>query len=825
MGLRLSPEISVFFHGIDIAAVYLNLSTMLYNYFLTALRHIARRKGFSLLNVLGLAIGLAASLLILQYVKDELSYDDFHVNADRIYRIEFDAYRDGEEIFRCATAFPKVAPMLKKDFPEVEDATRLYLRYGGGVVSYGDKSIKENDLFQVEQNFFSVFSYPLIAGTSRLDEPNMAIVEQETARKYFGEEDPIGKRIKFGNKEEYEITGVMQSPENSHLKFSFLFSYPTLVAKWGDGFENAWGWYDFYNYALLKPGSDVKAFEAKLPDFIIKYGHENESKRTKFVLQPLLDIHLYSDLIQEARVNGNGNAVYFLMIIAFFILVIAWVNYINLSTARAVERAKEVGIRKSVGARKSQLMGQFLAEALIINMAAAALGLLLLLISIPMFNQLADKQLTYSIFLDGNLWLALIILFLVGSLLSGLYPALVLSSYQPVKVLKGLLKGSKEGLFLRKGLVVGQFVASVALIASTIIIYNQLQFMQHQDLGINIEQTVVVNAPGVVDVDSLFSKYIDVYRNELSSHPNINAFTATSEVPGNLIFWTNGAKRMGDDDSQTNLMYILGIDDQFMEVFGNKIIAGRGYEEDLTTSAGNVILNRKAVEAFNLKDPDHAIGQSIRIGRDTLQIIGIVENYHQEGLKQDFRPTAFLLQKSDAAYFCVKVKGSNIAQSLAFMEEKYRQVFPNNPFDYFFLDNFFNRQYKNETQFGGVFGFFAILAIFVASLGLFGLSSFTAAQRTKEIGIRKVLGSSVSRIFVLLSADFLKLVVIANLVAVPLVWVIMEKWLSGFAFRIEIGAWIFVIAGLATTFIALGTVSYQSISAAVSNPVKSLRYE
>ncbi len=807
-----------------------NPDHMLKNYLLTTLRSIAKRKGFTLLNVFGLSIGLAASLLILQYVKDELSFDDFHAQKDNIYRVEFDAYRDGIQIFKCATAFPRVAPMLKADFPEVEDATRLYLRYGGGVVRYNEVAIKENNLFQVEQNFFSIFSYPLLSGVAKLDQPNTAIVEKETARKYFGDEDPIGKRIKFGDQEEYEITGVMESPENSHLKFTFLFSYPTLITLWGEQFDNAWGWYDFYNYVLLKPASSTQALEAKFPAFIDKYGSDNNrgvkaSEQTKFVLQPLEDIHLYSDLIQEAQVNGNGTAVYFLMLIALFILVIAWVNYINLSTARAVERGKEVGIRKAIGAHKGQLIGQFIAEAFVINLGAAFLGLVLVNLTIPAFNEMADKHLTFSIFYDVNLWLSLGALFLIGSLFSGLYPAFVLSSYQPAKVLKGSMKGSREGLFLRKGLVVGQFVVSVALIAGTLIVYRQLQFMQNRELGINIDQTLVINAPGFLATDSLYGNYLQVYRNSIATHPHVKSFTATSEVPGNLIFWTNGAQRIGDDETQRNQMYIMGIDQEFFNTFGNKFLAGRGYAHEFTADSSSVILNRKAVEIFNLQSPDNAIGQKISIGGDTLNIVGVVENYHQEGLKQDFRPTAFRLRQDARSYFCVKLNSEDIEQTMAFLKEKYAAIFPNNPFDYFFLDTFFNLQYKNERQFGSVFGFFAGLAIFVACLGLFGLASFTASQRTKEIGIRKVLGSTVASVFFLLSKDFMKLIAIANVIAIPLVWYVMDKWLSGFAFRINMGAWIFVISAVATTLIALVTVSYHSVSAATTNPVKSLRYE
>lgn len=800
---------------------------MIKNYLLTTFRAIARRKGFSLLNVLGLSIGLAASILILQYVKDELSFDGFHANSDQIYRVQFNAYRDGEQIFECATAFPKVAPMMKKDFPEVEDATRLYLRYGGGVVQYNDVSINEQDVFQAEQNFFSIFSYPILEGASKLDQPHTAVIEKQTAQKYFGTENPIGKRIKFNGNEEYEITAIMESPANSHLKFTFLLSYPTLITLWGKHFDEAWGWYDFFNYVQLKPGANAKELEAKLPEFVKKYGsREDESERTKFVLQPLKDIHLYSNLIQEAQTNGNGDAVYFLLIIALFILVIAWVNYINLSTARAVERAKEVGIRKSIGAHKFQLVGQFLSESILINLFAAAIALGLVYVSIPLFNEMADKHLSYSIFSDQNLWLALAGLFLVGSFLSGLYPAFVLSSYHPARVLKGAMKGSRHGLSLRKGLVVFQFATSVALITGTLIVYDQLKFMQERDLGINIDEIVVVRGPGAIQYDSLYPNYLEGFRNAVSQHASVEKMTVTTEVPGNLIFWATSALRMGDDVAQRNQMYVMGVDYEFFNTFENRFMAGRGYSPEFTADSASVVINRKAVDIFNLQSPENAIGQRIAIDGDTLTVVGVVDNYHQEGLKQDFRPTAFVLTKNARSYFCIKVNHSNLGQTMAFLKEQYAAVFPSNPFDYFFLETFFNRQYKNERQFGSVFGFFAGLAIFVACLGLFGLASFTAVQRTKEIGIRKVLGSTVPNIFLLLSRDFLKLVLIANIIAIPLIYLLMDRWwLSEFTFRISIGPMVFVIGAVVTSMIALITVSYQSISAAMTNPVKSLRYE
>ena len=800
---------------------------MLFNYLKIAYRNFARHKGYTFLNILGLAIGMASSLLILQYIRHEFSYDKFHENSESIYRVRYDFFKDGERVFKCATAFPKVGPSMKEEFPEVLDYTRLYLRYGGGVVRYNDISIHEDNVFQADQSFFDIFSYELAKGdrTTALKEPNTAVVSSATARKYFGDEDPVGKRIKFGASEEYEIRGVIESPENSHLKFTFLLSYPTLVQSIGEDFNNAWGWYDFYTYLLLQPGADIAALEAKFPAFIEKHGGEGADERTKFSLQPLEEIHLYSDLIQEARVNGNGRSVYFLMIIAFFILIIAWVNYINLSTARAIERAREVGIRKTVGAVKHQLVKQFIAESLLMNMISAVIALVLLQMAMPVFNNLAGKDLTLDLLNNSTLWLYLIAVFVLGGVLSGIYPAFILSSYEPASVLKGAMKGSRQGLFLRKSLVVMQFIASVSLIAGTLIVYQQLNYMQNQDLGINIEQTLVINGPGIVANDSLYVDEISTLKKELIQHPDIKSVAASTEIPGNLIYWTNGARRLGEQAEKSTIMYKVGIDHDYINGYGHKVIAGRGYSPEFTADDRSVILNEKAVEVLGFDNADVAIGEQVKIGGDTLAIVGVIANYHQEGLKKGFDQTAFLLRPDARSYYSLQMDTRNLGQTMAFVKEKYSRAFPENPFDYFFLDTFFNDQYQSEQRFGKVFGFFSGLAIFVASLGLFGLASFIAAQRTKEIGIRKALGSTVSGIFLLLSRDFVKLVLLASAIAIPLIWFVMDQWLSSFAFRIDLGLGVFILASLVSLAIAIITISYQSISAAMVNPAKVLKYE
>ncbi len=807
---------------------------MIRNFIAITFRAALRRKGFTLFNVLGLSIGLTASLLILEYVRDELSYDNFIENKENIYRVRYDRYRDGQLVFKSATTFPMIAPTFKSEFQEVENSCRLYMLYGGGVVRYHDISHKESNVFLADQSFLEMFSYPLIHGDRKtaLVQPGTAIIEAKTARKYFGEESPVGKRIRFGNDQDYEITGVIQSPENSHLKFSFLFSYLTYPEFPGltDGprrnqWDVAWGWYDFYNYVQLRPGTDVAALEARFPAFTKKYGREGDEKNTVFSLQPITSIHLYSDLIQEARINGNGNSVHFLLIIAFFILVIAWVNYVNLATARASERAKEVGVRKSIGATRWNLATQFMIEACIINLLAVVAALFLVILLIPAFNELSDKNLSAALVLDSTFIYQMMALFIFGAFISGIYPGFVLSSYHPSSVLKGGSGASPVGMKLRKGLVILQFGASTALIAGTLIVYRQIQFMQHRDMGIDVGQTLVINGPDIVPSDSIYTSLYTTFKQDLLQRSSIRKMAGSSQVPGALVFSTRSAKRIGlDQEPSTVVMYRIHVDHDFFDVYENELIHGRGFKREFNDGR-NVVLNRKAIADLGFASAEDAVGGLVNIGRDTLTVIGVIENYHQEGLKVDFRPMAFDLVAAPQQYFSVKVDERTIDETIEFVKTRYDALFPGNPFNYFVLDTFIQQQYKNDRQFGKIFGSFSLLAIFVASLGLFGLASFTTAKRTKEIGIRKVLGSSVPSIFVLLSKDFLKLVIVSNVIAVPLVWFSMNAWLDTFAFRIEVTLWIFVLSTVITVFISFLTVSYQSLKAALINPVKALRYE
>ena len=801
---------------------------MLRNYIKIALRNLQKHKGYAFINIFGLAIGITASLVILQYVKYELSYDGFHENAEDIYRVQFNSYSQGTLEFESATAFPRVGPAMKDEFPEVEEYARLFLRYGGGIVRYEEVSNKEDNVFQADQSFLTMFSYPMLRGdrNTALSAPNTAVISEETAFKYFGHEDPIGKRFRFGSQEEYEITGVIASPERSHLKFTFLLSYQTLVREWGENFDNAWGWYDFYTYLKLNSAADPDKLEASLPDFIDRQtGNENAHEETEFILQPMLDIHLHSDLIQEARINGDGGATYFLLIIALFILIIAWVNYINLSTARAIERAREIGVRKAVGAQKQQLVRQFILESFLVNLIAAMFAIGLYVVSMIFFNQLIGKSLPFAPAGGMAFWIGLSLAFVIGAVLSGLYPAFVLSSYRPTAVLKGKFASQRQGINLRKGLVIMQFVASVGLIAGTMIVADQLDFMRNQELGIEIEQTLVVNGPGVIENDSLYSEQFSSFKEQVLQNSSIRSVASSTEIPGNLIYWTNGARQIGAPSETSVIMYKVGIDYDYLDGYNHELLAGRGYSPSFTADEGSVILNETATKVLFFDSPEAAIGQRILSGGDTLQVVGVVADYHQEGLEKAFNQIAFLLRPNANSYYSMKVNTANLGASIEHVRAAYTTFFPENPYNYFFLDDFFDRQYVTHDRFGDVFNLFAMLAIFVAILGLFGLSSFNVTQRTKEIGIRKVLGSNLSGILFLLIKDFLKLVLIAGLIATPIVWLLMNRWLSEFAFRVDLSLTTFILAIFLTLIIAVLTVSYQSLAAALANPIKSLRYE
>jgi putative ABC transport system permease protein len=803
---------------------------MLKSYFKTALRSLLKHKAFSFINIFGLAIGMAAFLLILQYVTFELSYDQFHEKKDRIFRLQQDRYDKGQLSTQWAAGAAGIGTAIKEAFPEVE--TYAKLRGNGGVISYGEKKFREEKIYFANNDFFSVFSYPLVKGNPAklLTEPFQAVITQSTAKKYFGNEDPIGKRISYNKREDYLITGLVEDmPENTHLKFTILFSFPTFVKFAGPEAETTFDWDGFYTYVLLKPGVNPKTVEAKIPDMLEKkIGEINRERNHKVVyhLQPVTDIHLYSSYMIEAEANGNGESVYFLLIIAFFIIIIAWINYINLSTAKALDRAKEVGIRKVMGSYRQQLVGQFMFESVLVNLFAMLLALGLVVICLPMFNWLTDRQMGFSLLTKPNFWLALIGLFAIGSLLSGLYPAFVLSSFQPIAVLKGRLSKTTHGAFLRQSLVVGQFAASVALMVGTFCVFRQINYMQGQELGVQINQTLVLRGPNVTD--STYSDKLNSFKNELLRYPGIKKVAASTEVPGQKVGWNaGGIKLVGSGPGEANQYRVIGIDYDFLDSYGLKVIAGRNFSKELSTDPKAVLMNEAAAKLMGFAKPEDALNKQIDFWGEIYTIVGVVANHHQESLREDYDVHIFRLIPDSQNYYSLKLEAGseNLNQLINTAHTRWGQFFPGNPFEYFFLDEHFDKQYKSDKQFGQVFGVFAVLAIFVACLGLFGLASFVTTQRTKEIGIRKVLGASISSILMLLSKDFVKLVLIAFLIASPITYYLLKQWLENYAFQASISPWMFILPGLLILLIALLTVSTQTVKAATDNPVKSLRSE
>lgn len=796
---------------------------------------------FSLLNVLGLSIGMASCLLILQYVVFERSYDAFHDKGDRIYRVSVYKPRVDE---RSATTSVPLGPALKADFPEVQAFVRVTKAYGP-TITYGNgatyRAFNEDKVYFADSSFLSLFSFPLLKGNAAaaLAGPNAVVLTESAARQYFGEEEPLGKTItvhegNFG-KLLCTVRGVMADvPENSHLKFKVLVSFETILQNenglfWANGTN--WSWSSFYTYVLLAPGTDPQRLANKLPGLVRKY--QKDDVEDVYALQPLRRIHLYSNLTSEAEVNGDSNIVYFITLVAFFILVIAWVNYINLSTARAINRAREVGVRKAAGASRGQLIYQFVFETVLLNILALGLTGLLLWSAEQVYGVL--EQLT-GVAAAGRLWddplyfTLFLLTFAVGALLSGIYPALILSAFNPVQVLKSKVTGSGK-VSLRKGLTVFQFTASIALLTGTLAVYNQLGYMRNKNLGMNIERLLIVKGPAILGEGT--ANQARLFRERMRAYPQVAGITSSQSIPGKdfNIKFGNQIRRFRQPMVGKANFFATTVDYNFLDTYGIKLIAGRNFSPQFGTDANyqTVIINEVAARTLGFENPASAVGEKILNNYRQAEIIGVIQNYHHRSLKQSIDALLFFVGEPDA-YFTLRVKaGPEPARALSSLvqqaEAQYKEMFPGNPFEYFFLDAFFNEQYKADQNFGRVFRVFSLLAILVACLGLYGLASFIAVQRTKEIGVRKVLGASVAQILLLLAKDFVKLILIATVIAWPLAYFGIRRWMETYPFRTPLEWWLFVLPGGLVLLVALFSVSYQTIKAASTDPVRSLRYE
>jgi len=803
---------------------------MFQNYLKTAFRNLKKTNLFSLINIFGLAIGMAAFLFILYYVNFEKSYDNFHENSDRIYRLRYERTDGKGDAVRFASCCPPAAARIRDKYPEVEKIGRM-LHYSA-VVAVDNIHFLEERMFFAEPEILNILKFNFIKGdpVNGIKEPNQAFMSLSTAQKYFGDSDPIGKIISIDKRDDYHIVGLFEdTPPNSHVKFDILLPWKNLEARFGPDYYEAWGHTGSYTYLLVQSGINPAAFEKKLMPLIEadcpwlkEYNMTIDLK-----MQPLTAIHLTSHFMQELEANGDRDSVNFLFIVAFFIIIMAWVNYVNLSTARALNRAKEVGLRKVVGASRQQLMIQFLFETTMINLVSIFVAMGLIKIFLPLFSHISGVPDEFGIWTQGWFWLAITALFLAGVLLSGLYPVTVMSSFQPITVLRGKLGNSTNKFNLRKTLVTFQFAIALILITATVAVFRQISFMRSQDLGFDMEQTLVVKAPRVRD-DAYGSKF-DSFKQTLLQRVDVSKICHVTEVPGRQIYWDNGGiMKLGEDLTQSKNYQIVGVDYDFADLFDLKFVAGRNFSREFPADKAALIFNETAVQWMGFPDAASAIGQQVDYWGNIYTIIGVLKDYHQQSPKAAFEPHIFRFLpygRDVRGMIVVKMNIKNIKQAVTATQKLYEKFFPGNPFDHFFLDDYYNQQYQSDQQFGKVFSLFSVLAIIITALGIFGLSSFSTAQRTKEIGIRKVLGASVPNIFLLLSGDILKLLVIAfALVLIPTIYGI-NQWLESFARKMNLNGWLFIMPLVLVFVITIFTISTHVIKAARVNPIESLRYE
>jgi putative ABC transport system permease protein len=799
---------------------------MIKNYIKVAVRNLLKHMGYTFINILGLAVGIAASILIVLYITHELSYDKFHEQAERTYRITADWSNNGDSrIHQLGTPFI-LAKTIREKYPQVEAITQVTGPLGDLIIRYQDTAFKESEAFCAEPSFFEVFSFPLIKGNpeTSLEDPNTVVMTQSLARKYFRDEDPVGKTIEMqalGEKKFYKVTGVMEDiPQNSHFRFDMLISMKTIYPEPSLG----WDTNNYTTYVTLQEGVTQSLMEKKLVE-IEKVHAFGGRKHIPWIwtLEPITWIHLHSDLVTGNQPNGSIAYVRLFTVVAVLILLIAGINFVNLATARSSRRAKEVGIRKVVGSQRRQLVRQFLGESILLSLLALVFAVILIQVALPFYRNLTGKTLTLSYFENPFVIPGLLALALGVGILAGLYPALFLSSFKLTNVLKGapLAGRSRGALTLRNGLVVFQFAMSVLLIIGSLVIFRQLNYIKNQRLGFDKEHVVVIH-----NADTLGTQ-LGPYMEQLKQQSDVLGVTTSRSVPGQgTPNWGIGVE--GVERQRPLNMNFMTCDHDFADVLNIKMLEGRFISREFPSDVNAVVLNKKAAEYIGIENP---IGKKLRIWwtRKNLTIIGIIDNFHFESLHRDVRRMGYLLPEAIDSkrkpYLLVKISSRVTTDVLSSFQKTWESMSGGLPFEFTFLDDKVNSLYQNDNRAGKIVTLFSCLAIFISCLGLFGLAAYVVEQRTKEIGVRKVLGAPLSNIMWLLTGQFVKWVVVANLIAWPLGYWIMNRWLQGFAFRASLSIWIFLASGLAALAIAALTVSSQVIKAAIANPAQSLKYE
>lgn len=814
-----------------------NNSAMIMNYVKMAIRVLQKHPTNSLINILGLAVGMGVCLMIYQYIHFESSFDQFHPNVENTYRMAMDYSKNGEDLGASVYTSYALGVSAKQDIPEIETYVRLHPLYGSTILTNPDNNepYKEQDLLFVDPSFFEVFDFPLQAGNQSvaLSANKNIVISEKMAVKYFGTSDPMGKALRMdggwssGN---FTVTGILAPmPSNSHLQFDFLLPINVLLQEHEQYKDtDGWGWNNFITYVTFGQSVDLEEQSAKVNQVMYKYDVELKESTTKVNagFQPVTDVHLKSDYSGDpSKNNGNIRDVQIFSMIAIIILIIAWVNYINLSTARAMYRAKEVGVRKSIGAFRGQLISQFMVESCLVNCLAAGLAIGIAYLLMPVLNDIIGKSLEMSLLSQPSFWLMFVGVTLIGSLLAGLYPAFILSAFKPASMLGSIKKVGQGGSKLRKGLIVFQFLTSIILISATYLVYNQISYMKNQELGIDMQKILVLNGPAVNIDRETVRETMNTFKNKAGTHHSILKVTGSGSIPGKGYNWRTGIWKFGLSEDESQSGNIVFADDHFTSTYEFEFLAGRSFDRNRASEENGFVINEKAVSVLGLGSPEEAIREQIVIGGwDTVRVIGVIKDFHWNSLKDEHAPYLFA-QNGSTRYISFKVDLSNIPETIAHIENTYNEVFPNNPFNYFFLDDEFNNQYQADLQFGNLFTSFSILAIFISCLGLFGLVAFSANSRIKEIGIRKALGAEVGSLMFLLSKEYLVLLLIANVLAIPVIAYWGQSWLDDYAYKVGLSIELFVLPGLVLVVISLVTVSYKTFMAARSNPVIALKVE
>ncbi len=818
---------------------------LLRNYFKVSYRYLVKNRTFAIVNILGLALGMAAALLIYDYTRFEKSFDTFHVNADNIFRVTTAWNPTSTPGDVRATSVPWSGPGVKEAFPEVIAYSRfapLHAMSGDKTISYNGVQIEEADIFLADPGFLRMFSFEMLEGNNEtaLNEPGNVVITKSVADKYFRDLDPVGKTVSLKaenlTESNYTITGVLQDPpENSHMKFDFLVSYNAIPSMLASG-STYWHWDFTYCYLLLRPDADAKELERKIAELRVslfgkEFGDYNDV--VKFRLQPIKDIHLYSSLRGELRLNGDGRSIEFLIIIGVCILLSAYINYVNLSTVKAVERRKEIGVRKVVGSTRRQLMLQLFVESMVINIIAFVLAILIAVGSAPLVEYaFAVKWPAFEFGFPSLRLMGYVgALLATGIFISAIYPAFVMTSFKPSVVLKGSKTSGMQSagkMTFRKFLIVMQFVFCIGFITGTFVLYRQLQFMKSHDLGMNMEHVVVVKGYG-------FQKYeaFQNFKNRLSPNAAVTSIGYSTVAPGDevILLGLKPVVSLTHEPEPEQLTMAL-VDDGFFQALDIKFVAGRNFDRTIKTDEQAVIINEAAARLLGYERAEEILNESLNgLQQNPVKIVGVIQNYHQRSLKNALEPMVFVPAWHDdygwtKRYYFAKLKANAPLEStVADIERAWKGASPEFPFSYTFLDSRFDHQYKSETAFGSLFLFFSAFAIFIACLGLFGLVAYITLQRTKEIGIRKVLGASVRNILVLISGDFMKLIVVASCLAVPLSWYGLSRWLESYAFRINLDVILFIYPVVSIFLLAILTVVWKAFKVALADPVESIRYE